>query len=458
MSASREAGRRSLDLEGRSFADGLVRVCANAVLVTALMPYVSPFVLPDMDVQLMALGTSTAILLLLLLLAPRVFSFAGDDFLILAMGLLSLVYVNPDVAFDDLPAALRACGQIVLAFPVYYAVRNLYRYMSPRVFLAVVALYCGVLFLQMSFPGAYAATFAHMLSDTRWFADEGRGPNGLCTEPSMMGSICMLFIVSLYFFHRGYWKTHRNAARFVVTASCLMLVITKSGTGVVLALVVALAALFNSKLSGKSKAALLAAFFLAMISLGRILSSSESRGASILSGIAGNPLSILDEYSFADRTLGIYVGLHQIPDKPFGSMDVRIDPEATNSALNGDAAILLWPDSSFRALLNDLRALRYNNHGTGALLERMGIPGVLILATLVLYPRGFHGHWVVRAFMAGMLLNATLFISTLWFVLGCTIELRRTEADAPKEAAHGFFHTLWREIARPTCTEALDER
>jgi hypothetical protein len=453
MSHAIGTGSSPLAFERGSIADGLVRFCANAVLVTALLPYVSPIVLPDMDVQLMALGTSTAILALLLFFMPRRFSFGRDDLLILAMGLISLVYVNPEIAFEDLPAALRACGQIVLAFPVYYAVRNLYPFMSPRVFLAVVALYCAVLFLQMRFPGAYASTFAHLLSDTRWFAEEGRGPNGLCTEPSMMGNVCMLFIVSLYFFHRAYWKTHRNARRFVIAASCGMLVVTKSGTGVVLALVVALAALCSSKLPRRSKAAILAASLFAVVFFGQLLGASESRGASVFSGIAASPLSILDDYSLADRLLGVYVGLHQLPEQPFGSLDVRIQPEATESALNGDVAVFLWPDSTFRSLLVDLRALRYDNHGTGALVERMGIPGVLILATILFYPRGFQGEWVVRAFMAGMLLNASLFISTLWFVLGCCAAMRRTESHAQRKTSHGLIHTLWLGIARAACTQ-----
>jgi len=446
------AGNTQTASTGGSSRSGIICFCANAVLITALLPYMSPIVLPDMDVQLMSLGISTAILFGLLLIKPGMFSFQKEDLLILCMGLLSLIYVSPDIAFDDLPAATRACGQIILAFPIYYAVRNLYRYMSPRVFLAVIALYCAALVLQVWLPVVYKSTFAHMLSDTRWAVDEGRGPNGLCTEPSMMGNICTLFIVSLYFFHREYWKTNRKAALFIVAAACGMLIVTKSGTGVVLALVVAATALFSSKLSKIAKVATLAASILALVSLGPLLGSSESRGASVLSGIAVNPFFILEEYSFADRLLGIYVGLYQIPDEPFGSFDVRIDPEATNSALNGDVAVHLWPDPSFRSLLIDLRSLRYNNHGTGALVERMGIPGVLILATFVLLPIGFPGKWVVRVFLVGMLLNASIFISTLWFILGCCVEIRRTEQCDPQKISSGSIHALCSNIMHMACT------
>jgi hypothetical protein len=416
----------------RSVTDRLVRFGANAVLATALLPYVSPIVVPDMVVQLTALGTSVGILFVLLFFARRTLSFRREDLIILSLGLLSLLYVNPNVAFKDLPATLRACGQIAMAFPVYYAVRNLYQYMSPRVFVGVVAVYCGALFLQMWLPSIYASTFAHMLSDTRWFPEDGRGPNGLCTEPSMMGNMCILFTISLYFFHREYWKSHRYAAYFVVAASSVMLVITKSGTGVVLALVVALAALLSSRMSRVAKCAILATSLLLLVSLGRSLSASDSRGASVLSGVASNPLWILNEYSFADRLLGLYVGIHQISSQPFGSFDVQIDPDATDRALDGDVAAHVWPDSSFRSLLSDLRALRYDNHGTGAVVERMGILGALIILMLMVYPRGFHGKWVVRAYIVGILLNASLFISTLWFVIACCAELQRTENDTSR--------------------------
>ncbi len=425
---------------------GLICFSANTVLVTTLLPYISPVVLPSMDVQLMALGTSVGVILGLLFLTPGLFSFGREDALILGMGLFSMVYVNPDVAFDDFSATLRACGQIVFAFPIYYAVRNLYRYMSPRIFLAVVVLYCGALYLQVQFPAVYESTFAHMLSDTRWHAEEGRGPNGLCTEPSMMGNMCSLFIVSLYFFHKEYWKHHRRAALSVIAASCVMLIITTSGTGVVLALIVAAAALFSSNLSRKAKAAILAASLLAFLSLGPLLSSSESRGASVLSVIAGNPLSILGDSSFAERLSGVYVGLIQIPEAPLGSFDVRVNSEATNSALNGDLALFLWPNTYLRSILIDLRLIGFNNHGIGDLFDRMGLFGLLISTIMVFLVRGFPGKWVVRIFLVGLFLNASMFMPTLWFVLGCCIELRGAECRDPKMIHHGLVHALWRQI------------
>lgn len=427
-----------------------LRFCANAVLLTALLPYVSPVVLPDMDVQLTALGTSMVVLIGLFFLRPYLFKVRRIDLLVLGMGLLSFIYVRPSVAFDDPTATLRACGQIVLAFPVYYAVRILYRYMSPRLFLGVVVLYFAALVLQMWRPDAYASTFAHVLSDTRWEAGGVRGPNGLCTEPSMMGNMCILFIASLYFFHREYWKSHRYAAYFVVAASCVMLVITQSGTGLVLGMTLALAALLGSELSTKAKLAIVTGFLLVIVLLGRTFSTSDSRGATVLSGVAANPLWILSETSFATRVLGLYVGFHQIPIQPLGSFDVRADPEATDSALDGDVAVYIWPDSSLRSLMSDLRLVRDDTHGAGAVLERMGIFGALVIVILLFCPSGFHGEWVARTYIAGMLVNASLFTPTLWFVIGCCAALRSVQ----KDAFHGFALSSRKGTTPRVCTDS----
>ncbi|MGD0125795.1 MAG: hypothetical protein ABSF46_10570 [Terriglobia bacterium] len=426
-----------------------LRFCANAVLFTALLPCVSPIVLPDTDVQLTALGTSILVLMGLFFLRPRLLSIRRIDLVVLGIGLLSFIYVRPSVAFADPTATLRACGQIVLAFPVYYAVRVLYRYMSPWVFLGVVVLYLLALALQMWWPDAYASTFAHVLSDTRWDAEGGRGPNGLCTEPSVMGNVCILFIASLYFFHLEYWKSHRNARRFVVAASCIMLVITQSGTGLVLGMFAALAALLGSKLSRRAKLAILTGFLLAIVLLGRTLSVSGSRGASIVSGVADNPLWIVAEPNFAIRVLDLYVGFHQIPSQPFGSFDVRADPDATDSALDGDAAVHIWPEPSLRTLLSNLRWSRDDTHGAGAVLERMGILGALIIVALMFWPLGFHGEWVVRTFIAGILFNASLFTPTLWFVIGCCAALRSTR----KNASHRFALAPRKGATSRVCTE-----
>jgi len=409
----------------RSAGNRVAGFCANAVLATALLPYVSLVVQSSLDVQLMALATSSTALLVLFILTPRLLTVCRVDLAIFGIGLVTLLYVDPDIASIDFVATLRGCAPIILAFPVYFAVRNLYRFMSPRVFAGIVVFYALVLLLQLGSPAAYTALFSHVLSDMRWTPETGRGPNVLCPEPSMMGNMCVLFAVSLYFFHREYWERHKAIARLVVAASLLMLLLTKSATGVVLALLVALAALLGSRLMARTKLTLVSAMAVAVLLLGELSNASDTRGSLILTSIATNPLLVLEDYSFGERCVGMFVGLYALPEAPLGSGDVRLDIGLTNKALNGSAAAFLWPDATFRNFLVDITSVHSNNLGLGSMVQRMGLPGLCVAAVLVSFVRGFRGAWAVRLFVIGLFLNASLFMPTLWFVLGCSAELER---------------------------------
>jgi hypothetical protein len=414
-----------------AFTEGMIHFCANAVLVTALLPYVSPIVLPGLDVQLMALAISTAVLIVLFLCTPWLLRPCRTDFYVLGIGLFTLVYINPNIPGADMTVSLRACAPIILGFPVYFAIRNLYQYMSPRVFIAVVVFYFCVLMIQLWFPGAYTSLFSHFLSDTRFAPEQGRGPNGLTTEPSMMGDMCLLFIVSLYFFHRRYWIGNRSSSRVIVALSGLMLYITESATGIVLAITVALATLFSSKLSTRAKALTVSGMLIGAMVLGEMLSLSDIRGALILSTISKNPILAFQDESLAARCTNIFVGIYQLPVAPFGNGDVRPNVELTGQALNGDIATHLWPDWRFRDLFVDMIASRENISGIGGMIQRMGIFGIFVALCVVHFIRGFPGKWVVRTFVLGLFFNASMFISTLWFIVGCcvSLQLMKSEAD-----------------------------
>jgi len=446
--------RSRLETLDRRASNGLTGFCANAVLVTALLPYVSIVVQPSLDVQLMALATSSAALLALFILTPRLLTVCRMDIYVLGIGLATLLYVVPDIAAIDPEATLRGCAPIVLAFPVYFAVRNLYRFMSPRVFAGTVFFYGLVLLIQLRAPAVYTALFRHVLSDVRWTPETGRGPNVLCPEPSMMGNMCVLFAVSLYFFHRAYWQRHKTAARSVVAASLLMLLLTKSATGVVLALAVALAGLLASRRPARTKAAIVASLAASVLTLGALSSASEARGSLILASIARNPLLVLQDYSFGERCVGLFVGLYALPEAPLGSGDVRLNVGLTNKALNGTAAAYLWPDGTFRNFLVDITSVHSNNLGLGSMVQRMGLAGLIVAAALVLFVRGFAGAWAVRIFVIGLFLNASLFMPTLWFVLGCSAELERlrnagsADARRPNVAAAVVLEAPKKDAAR----------
>lgn len=404
-----------------------LRFLGNAVLITALLPYVSPFVIANMDVQPTALVTSSCVLLALFVVVPRMLTPSRTDFCVFLVGLITLLYFDPGAPGGDLLTIIRACAPIILGFPVYLAVRILYKHMTPQVFAAVVTLYLGVVILQLTFTRAYTAIFSHVLSDMRFSLDDGRGPNALTTEPSMMGDMCLLFAVSLYFFHREYWIRHRNLAMAILAASTLMLILTRSGTGVALAAIVSIAALFTSKLSIRLKVLILPTLLALVPILAAISSMSNARSAVVLGSMAESPLSVVRDESFASRILGVFVGLYAIPNSPFGNGSIRQDVGMTNKALNSSVAIAVWPNDTLRGALVDVIAIRDNNSGIGGMIQRMGIFALVGTALLLHFVKGFHGKWVVRIFILGLLLNASMFIPTLWFIVGCSAAISKDE-------------------------------
>jgi hypothetical protein len=317
----------------------------------------------------------------------------------------------------------RNCAPIILGFPTYFAVRCLYPYMNPKLLVWVVSIYCGVLFFEILLPGPYTLIFSHLLSDIRWASAAGRGPNGLCPEPSMMGDMCLLFVVSLYFFHRPYWREHRGAVVAILVMSCLMLYLTNSATGLILALLMLPVALFSSALSVRRKVLISATALLLIFVLGQISRGSDTRLGAMLSSLVSNPIAALQDASLAERMIGVYDGLYQMQSAPFGTGGVNNDISLSKQALSGDFAVWLWPDTQVRELLVELQLLHDTNSGLGAMLQRMGIFGLMIMFALLSFVRAFPGKWVVRTFLACLMLNASLFIPTLWFVIGCAVAL-----------------------------------
>jgi hypothetical protein len=402
----------------------LVRLCANAVLASALLPYVSPIPISSMDVQLAPFAISLLSLAGVVAFTRIPLTVTRSDILIFGLGLLSLVYVNPGLGSVSAVDWLRDCAPILLSFPMYFAVRNLYRWMSPSVSVWVVSLYFAVLLIQIILPQIYMAVFPHFLSDVRWAPEEGRGPNGLCPEPSMMGNLCVLFAILPLILHRDFWHTHGRARWTIIAMAAAMLVLTRSGTGIIVALVTLGAAIFSVRRSPFAKAGILAAIALLTVGVGRLLTGSNSRGAQITSMLAANPANLIQEPSVGERLVGIADGLYQTAFHPLGTGDTRLHPELTEKLFNTDFAALIWPNPEVREFIVALEQ-QEENRGVGALIQRMGLPGILVLVLLIREVRSVPGTWILRVFVFTLFFNATLFISTLWLVIGCAVAIRQ---------------------------------
>lgn len=409
-------GKPLLDAESCASVNALTRVCANVVLVTSLLPYLSPIVFPNIDVQFMGIVTSTAVVAILALCRSKLLSFTIRDLCVLCFGFFSLIYIN-NIPHEWIQYA-RVCAPVILGFPVYFATRNLYRYMSPKVFGAIVASYAGGLLLQIGFPNVYQAVFSVLLN--RIQNEIGSRAGGLCDEPSYMGEMCVFFVAALYFFHCEYWKQHKRVARSIVITSGIMLLLARSALGFIFAIVIVLVAFFSSKVSLLFKATLIPAIVLVILLLGNVVSSFDSREAFIASQFLKNPLLIFQDFSISARCVGPLTAIYGLSNSPFGTGDIYINKKATNDAFSGSISRTIWPSNSFYMYYMESIPKHDNVHlGASGIIERMGIVGVLGLFFLLCCINGISGKWVVRVYFIAVLANSSMLLSTLWFLIGC---------------------------------------
>jgi hypothetical protein len=376
-----------------------------------------------MNVQWTSPVVSAVAVLLFCVIAPREVSFTRTDAFLLLSGVVMLCYVRIGPSTESPEALLRACGTMLLAFPTYYAVKTFYRYMSPRLFVFVVGFYLAVLILELVSFSIYQAIFSHFLSEIRRDVEFGRGPNGLCNEASMMGDMSVLFAIAPYFFFPEYWKTHRRLLVLVVGASVLMLIISGSATGIVLGAAVALTAAAVSPLKKKYKMIGLAVLIAVAIAIGGIVKEGESRGSMFIAAVSENPMIVLEDPSFAERFLGIFIDVYSFPKAPFGTGEAILDISLASRAWGSTLMSTIWPDQILRDYVWSVRMTKDTGASISDTLLRMGISGYLILVGVFGLIRGFRGRNVVRLFLAALLLNASFFISTFWFVIGCSVAM-----------------------------------
>lgn len=407
----------------------LVSILANLVLISALLPYVSPVPIKTTDVQLTAGGLAVLALLFLTLVEPWKITVRAEDLTILVIGLLVLLYVD----FRTVPMDtvwLRDCGTVLLCFPIYFAIRNLYRYTSPWALVAVVSVYLTAILVEAADPSLYLSTFAKLMSDVRLGGSGGL--NGLTPEPSYMGDLSVLFCISIYFFHREFWKRHKVAKWYIVISSVAMAVISRSATGVAVGLAVAIPAWFTSSMSTRIKIILPIIMGLLAGGAWRLLSGSPEQF--FISSLLQRPLNAVNDESFIERFSLAAVATLGIPYQPFGTRQLNFEPLLVEKALNSSAITVVWPDPQTRNFVASYvthRNVAEGGSGVGYTIQRMGFLSFLAILVLLSFVSGFRGHWIVRLFLLAYILNASPSASTFWFVIGCCAAPRRSNAGEP---------------------------
>jgi hypothetical protein len=394
----------------------MLRLLSNLVLVTALLPYVSPMPVRLMDVQITCHVASILAVLALLLFAPRRLDITRTDLLLLLAGVAALFYVDYTRVNLDI-SWLRNCGTILIAFPVYYAVRILYRYMSPKLFVGIVVLYVVVIVFEVTFPSIYFPIFNHLLNEVRWEPGSVRGPNGLCVEPSMVGNMAVLFSIAPWFFKQEFWEQNPRARWLVFSCSAILLIMSHSASGFVVAAVVLACAVATSRLRIRQKVIIAASMCAVFLITGAALQNSDSRAAYISLAIK-NPALALQDPSLGQRSINAYLAVYGLSQAPLGTGRIVIDQRITDPA---------WSSDLMKATFQDPDLLTFLRHwsretsfsGIGSSIHRMGFLFVVILFGLTTLIRGVPRSGIIRVFFWIVLLNGALITPTYWLIFGC---------------------------------------
>jgi len=418
----------------------ILRVLANTVCVAALLPFVRlPFLPETIRTDAQPTGATVAIIVVLvvMLVAPGSLTITKTDLFLLACGVFSLIYVDWSNTQFDVLWWVRSTGQILLGFPVYYAVRNLYKYMSLRVFVFVVALYLVAVILQFAATPLYFTFASALLSDVR--LSETGGLGGLAQEPSQLGTLAIFFILAPLIFKKDSWKTHRRAYWFVILASIFMLTMTQSATAALLVIVLLLAWFFALSRVRIFWKILLSVGLLAISLVARnveVPAGGLNRAESIALEFARNPLYVIQDPSLAMRQTGLYVGLINLTRIPFGNGSVFTDYSLVDDALRSPIMNWLvrpedWPVVYAYAMGTYMHpTVGFVGGGISLLgqgIQRMGIFYLAIIGYLITLIRGPRESLLFQILFLTFITNGPLAMSVIWFLLGCFAEVKGRE-------------------------------
>jgi hypothetical protein len=170
--------------------EGLEILLANALLVVLLFPYASPVPLP-MDVQPLFIALAFSALFLLFVVRGYVWNLDRSDAMLLVIAVLYAVYVDWSTTKLDL-WYFRKSAIMLLTFPAYWAVKQLYPRMSSGVVFWVGVAYLLLTLAQRFAPplfNIYARLFIPRLANTGF----GRGLTGPAPEQSFLAYLALAF-------------------------------------------------------------------------------------------------------------------------------------------------------------------------------------------------------------------------------------------------------------------------
>ncbi len=299
-----------------------VRPTLNSLFYfAALFPFVSPYPIQT-DTQPLCFGFA------IMLLFARML---GKGLKLHELGLLLavvLLFLRLDPNYSGGVAAGKYlslfAGVVIFSCVRYVSDRNAFAVLSWSVILYFV--YTCLIYLSPDVFLTIQGYFVRHVNVAEGNALAYRGAPTFSTEPGLLGGVLVFFMLEIMWFHSKKICSTKEATKLAVLVG-INIILTKSGTGYVYAMLLASLFVFtNARMFANRKGLVLIVG--GVVALGAVLMSGgagiDNRGYQILvSGITKG--QFLTDTSILKRVYDLAVGFYSLPEHPFGVGANRVD-------------------------------------------------------------------------------------------------------------------------------------
>lgn len=384
----------------------------NAFFFFALMPYVSPLPLGS-DVQVVT-GFLGYVMIGFLLLKDK-FLVTPREFIIFALGLFFIVYIN----FDEPTYQFRKAIGPFYAFGVYFIAKRFKEHLSLKLVDVVLTIYLIGAITQYLSPGLFDLTFERFLRMSKYSAEVTyRGVTSLTPEPSFLGIISIyILIIQDWYYHQN--KRSLDKKYFIRIIICIFLILmSKSGAGYILFfLFIASKSISHIR---KYWVGILLGVIVGIIVLANTERVSNNKGLSDLVLIlkSSTPQDLLRVSSLSNRLNPIFVGSVGAVERPLGRGSGAFTTQAREVYLEYGIEEIYPPDLYMRDKL--LREISEDSVSTfGKYIFEYGIFFalylILIFSGLSIRKSGYFTMFLV---VSGVLFALPIVYPPLWLIFG----------------------------------------
>ena len=282
----------------------------NIFFFTVFNPFISPFPIGT-DVQLPCFVL--ALILVFIAVLNKRLKLDAIDVVFLIVSGWSLFYLGLDGQFDP-----RHRLGLPLAFLVYITIKTYWQYLNPKIVLiSIMFNTLGIIFHMLS-PSNFVFIAEKITRKIKIGGDfTERGASGFCPEPGLASALFAILFLTLFYLRRN--DDIKKFPYIISSLVCILcILLTKSGLGVLLLLVIFTSILVVSS-SIRIKIAIVVFIFCCHFVFDQYELYESSRALHLIYIVIQNPGTfLLIDSSLAERAAGISFGLISLLEWPGG--------------------------------------------------------------------------------------------------------------------------------------------